>query len=149
MSAPRPLRLELSPSSAFAAVIVILHLAAAACVVLVVPGFAGAALGGLLLALGVASAWDRALLRGRRSQHAIEIPASGQACVLLRNGERLAAEAVGGKGVNRLWVALRTGSPWRRSVLVTGGMLQDGEFRLLRLWARWGRLPVAPWQLPG
>jgi hypothetical protein len=51
--------------------------------------------------------------------------------------------------VTRYWVALDTGAPMRRSVLVTAGMLQPGPFRLLRLWALWGRVPgVAPGQVP-
>jgi hypothetical protein len=38
--------------------------------------------------------------------------------------------------------------PMRRTILVTGDMLRAEEFRRLRLWALWGRLPrVAPEQL--
>jgi hypothetical protein len=140
-------RLEITPSKAFAAVILCLHLAAAACAALVVPGAAGAALGILLLALGAASAWQHALLRGARSQQAFEILASGEGRVILKNCELVPARPVGGIGISRYWVALRTGAGYR-DLLVTRNMLSAGDFRLLRLWARWGRLPgVAPLQL--
>ena len=39
--------------------------------------------------------------------------------------------------------------PGARHLLVTSDMLGGAQFRLLRLWARWGRLPVAPGQLGG
>ena len=152
----RSLRVELSPSHAFAAAIAALHLAAAACALLVMPEAIGFALGALLLALGAASAWQRALLRGARSQRAIEILPSGEARVILANAESMRVEPVTGMGVNRYWVALKVGtavSPaggpaWRRSVLVTGDMAEGGKFRQLRLWALWGRVPgVAPGQL--
>ena len=52
-----------------------------------------------------------------------------------------ALAALGGEGEAR--------ETWRRSLLVAAGMLPPESFRLLRLWARWGRLPgVAPLQLP-
>jgi len=45
-------------------------------------------------------------------------------------------------------VALAVAAPYRRALLVTPGMLPPESFRLLRLWALWGRLPgVAPRQL--
>jgi hypothetical protein len=51
--------------------------------------------------------------------------------------------------VTRHWVALRLRSRKRRSLLVAGGMLSEEPFRLLRLWALWGRMPgVARRQLP-
>jgi len=50
--------------------------------------------------------------------------------------------------VARHWVALRLRSPTRQAFLATSGMLPADSFRLLRLWARWGRLPaVASGQL--
>jgi hypothetical protein len=139
----------LSPSRRLAAAILAMHAAAAGSVAAVVPGFAGAALAALLVALGTASAWDRALLRGRRSPRAIEIRGSGEAVVVFASGKTAAARALHGTGVTRHWVALDTATPMRRSVLVTAGMLRPGPLRLLRLWALWGRTPgVAPGQLP-
>ena len=143
------MRLELSPSRWFATAILATHAVAAGSIVAVAPGPAGGALAALLVALGAAAAWDRALLRGRRSPRAIEIRGSGEALVVFADGSTAAAKAVHGSGVTRSWVALAAGSLTRRSLLVTSGMLQAGPFRLLRLWAVWGRVPgVASGQLP-
>ena len=147
-SAAPSVRLELSPAPRFAAAVLAVHAAAAACILAVVAGWQGVALALLLPALGAAAAWDRALLRGAQSPKAIEIPGSGKARVVFADGETAAVEALRGIGVNRHWVALRCGSPARRGVLVTAGMLRPGPFRLLRLWALWGKLPgVASRQL--
>ena len=106
----------------------------------------------LILTLGGVSAWDRALLRGLRSPRAIEIPALGTAVValvVLANGETVAVRAVRGIGVTRHWVALGPLSLTGRGVLVTAGMLEPATFRILRLWALWGRTPgVASGRLP-
>ena len=130
--------------------ILILHLAAALCFLTVMTAWLGIAAGLLMLGLGIAAAWDRALLRSRRSPAVIEIRSSGEAICLLANGDSVAVEAQGGSAVTRYWVALRLRSPLRSSLLVTAGMLPGGSFRLLRLWALWGKLPrVAQQQLPG
>ena len=104
----------------------------------------------LIFALGCASAWDRALLRGLRSPRAIEIQAAGTAVVVLASGERVAVRAVRGVGVTRHWVALAPLSLLAgRSVMVTTGMLGPASARILRLWALWGRMPgVASGQRP-
>jgi len=138
----------LSPSRRFAAAVLAVHLAAAASLLAVVTGWQGIALAILLPALGVVSARERALLRGAHSPKAIEIQVSGEALLVFANGDSAAAEPSRGIGVNRYWVALKCGSPPGRGVLVTAGMLGPEPFRLLRLWALWGRLPgVAPRQL--
>jgi hypothetical protein len=134
-------RLVLSPCIRFAVAILGVHLAAAACLLAVVPGWQGLALAVLVPALGACSARDRALLRGARAARAVEILRSGEARLVFADGATRAAEAVRGIGVNRHWVALKCGSPARRGMLVTGGMLAPGPFRLLRLWALWGRVP--------
>jgi len=127
--------------------ILILHVTAAHCFLTILTGWLAGVAALLVLSLGMAAAWDRALLRTGRSPAAIEISASGKAVCLFSNGDSAALEALGG-GVTRHWVALRLRSPWRRSVLVAAGMLPPESFRLLRLWALWGRLPgVAPLQL--
>lgn len=147
-SAVPSVRLELSPSPRFAAAVLAVHAAAAACILAVLAGWQGVALAILLPALGAAAAWDRALLRGAHSPKAIEIPGSGEARVVFADGRSAAAGPLRGIGVNRHWVALSCGAPARRGVLVTAGMLQPGPFRLLRLWALWGKLPgVASRQL--
>jgi hypothetical protein len=46
-------------------------------------------------------------------------------------------------------VSVPLGAASRRTLLVTADMAGEREFRLLRLWALWGRLPgVASGQLP-
>ena len=148
-SSVRPLRLELSPSGGFAAIVLAVHVAAAACVLAVLTGWQGLALAILLPSLGLFSAWDRALLRGAHSPRAIEIQGSGKALLVFANGDTAAVEPVHGIGVNRHWAALKCASAARRGVLVTGGMLRPEAFRLLRLWALWGKVPgVASRQLP-
>jgi hypothetical protein len=136
-------RLALSPSWSLAAAIVALHAAAAAAVVFTWGNPGGYALGAALVALGLAAAWARALLGSRRSVVAIV----GDR-VELRNGEQLTI-AARPRHVNRLLVTLPLSArPVRRTILVTRDMLGAEEFRRLRLWALWGKLPgVAPEQL--
>jgi hypothetical protein len=138
------LRLVLSPSPAFAAVIVVLHAAAGVCAFLVIGGPVGAALGTLLAALGMAAAWSRALLGSARSVRALEI--GGDALVLeLASGQRIVSAVPQRCYVSRLAVIL----PLSKVVLVSGDMLHPAEFRRLRLWALWRKLPaVARKQLP-
>ncbi|TMH90623.1 MAG: hypothetical protein E6H44_06820 [Betaproteobacteria bacterium] len=148
MSGSRSLRLRLSPSPAFAAALVALHACAALCVLLVLPSFPGGALAICLLALGLAAAWSRALLRSASSVRAIEIEAGG-ASFELAGGERIAAQLTRRRYVNRFMVALPVQGRLRRTVLVTLDMLGEESFRMLRIWALWGKLPqVAPQQLP-
>jgi hypothetical protein len=131
------LRLVLAPSRALAALIVALHAAAGAAAFVVLPGAAGAALGALLLALGIAAARSRALLRGRRSPRALEI--RGESLVVeLAGGARIEAAHPGRCHVSRLAVIL----PLAGTVLVTADMLGAAEFRRLRLWALWRKLPA-------
>jgi hypothetical protein len=145
-------RLELSPSWILASVVVALHAAAASSVFIVMPALGGTALAAALLALGLAAAWSRALLRSKASVRALEL-SGPQITLELRSGERLAAELAGHRHVNRFMVTLPVRRPVRRTILVTGDMLKAEEFRRLRLWALWGKLPphlvsVAPKQLP-
>ena len=148
MNSAQPVRLALSPCGKLAMLILLLHTVAALCFLTILTGWPAAIAAALVLALGVAAAWDRALLRAGRSPRTIEIRPSGEAVCLFAEGDSAAVEARGG-GVTRYWVALRLRSRWRRSLLVAAGMLPPESFRRLRLWALWGRLPgVAPWQLP-
>jgi hypothetical protein len=141
------LRLELAPSRAMAVLIVVLHAIAAACVMAVLPGPWGAALGAALLALGLASAWTRALLRSGSSVRALELEGS-EATLELASGRRLAAKVSERRYVSSVAVALPLGRPLRRTVFVSRDMLGAESFRLLRIWALWGKLPgVAAKQL--
>lgn len=142
------LHLDLRPSWRLAALIAGLHGLAGCCVLAVSPDLPGAVLGALLVALGVTAAWDRALLRGRRSPRSLCISEGSSAQVELSDGTRLTVGA-GSRTVNRFLVSVPLGGLVRRSVLVTADMLDPEAFRLLRLWALWGRLPgVASAQLP-
>ena len=123
------------------------HAAAAAALWLVLPGIAGAALAVAFLALGAAAAWSRALLRAASSVRAIEL---GGATPIFRlgDGTEVAAPVAARRYVTRYVVALPLGRPLRRTLLVSADMLRREEFRRLRLWALWNRLPgVAPKQL--
>ena len=140
-------RLALSPSWTFAAVILVLHCAAAGALLAVLPGLAGAALAGGFVLLGVAAAWARALHGSGASVRALEL--SGNEIVLeLKDGRRVPAELGPSRHVSRFMVTLPVRRPMRRTILVARDMLGGEEFRRLRLWALWGRLPrVAPEQL--
>jgi hypothetical protein len=141
-------RFLLSPSWTFAAAILLLHAAAGAAVYAVLPGIAGGALAVAFVGLGAAAAWARALLRSSLSVTVIELASTGMT-LELRNGERLAAALAERRHVSRWMVTLPLVRPVRRTILVTRDMLAPDEFRHLRLWALWGRLPkVAFKQLP-
>ncbi len=111
------------------------------------PGIAAALLALALFLLGLAAAWSRALLRSRSSVHSLEI--TGPALTLeLTGGDRISAQVAERRYVSRLAVTLPLRRP-RRTLLVTADMLPAAEFRRLRIWALWGRLPgVAAAQLP-
>ena len=93
------------------------------------------------LGLGLAATWDRALLRGPRAVQAIEPTGPQVAIVELRNGERLSIRVSGRRSVNRFWLSLPVRMSARRRLLVTADMLEPEEFRALRLWAIWGKVP--------
>jgi len=140
-------RLELAPSRWLTAGILLAHLAAAGAVSLVLPGWTGGLLAVALIALGAAAAWGRALLRSAASVRAIEIGESVPVFELA-SGDRLAAEVAARRYVTRYVVALPLGRPLSRTLLVTADMLGAEEFRRLRIWALWNRLPrVAAKQL--
>ncbi|HEU4529626.1 MAG TPA: protein YgfX [Steroidobacteraceae bacterium] len=139
-------RLELSRSWALAAAILLLHGAAAASILTILQGAAGIALAAAVLLLGIAAVWGRALHGSSVSVRAIEL--SGNEITLeLQDGRRLRAELSASRHVSRIIVTLPVHRPVRRTVLVTRDMLRAEEFRRLRLWALWGKVPVASKQL--
>ena len=143
------LRLDLRPSWRLACLIVGLHGLAGASILVISVEPPALALAALLAALGGASAWDRALLRGRSSPRALVVAAGGGPGIELANGTRCPV-GTGPRAVNRFIVTLPLEGAARRSVLVARDMLDPAGFRLLRLWALWGRVPgVASKQLPG
>jgi hypothetical protein len=136
------------PSRGYAALLLLIHALAAACLLTVLTGWTGIAAALLITALGAVTAWDRALLRSARSPCAIELGRSGEGRCVLRSGTSVALQNRGGARVTRYWVALHTTTGVRRGLLLPAGMLRPGDARLLRLWALWGRLPgVAAGQL--
>ena len=144
-------RLVLARSWILAGVVVVLHAAAAASILTFLQGVAGIALSAAALMLGIAAAWARALHGSRASVRAIEL--SGNEMALeLNDGRRCDAVELGAsRHVSRFLVTLPVRRPLRRTVLVTRDMLGGEEFRRLRLWTLWGKLPrqrgVAPEQL--
>jgi hypothetical protein len=145
---PRRLRVELAPSPLLAITLIALHAAAALSVLAVMPGAAGWLLAALLLALGIAAAWSRALLRSAASVRVLELTGP-KLEVQLASGESFPAEVAERRYVGRFVVALPLRSPVRRTILVTADMAGGDLFRRLRIWALWGRLPsVAAKQLP-
>jgi hypothetical protein len=144
----RRLRVEFAPSPLFAIAIVTMHAVAAFCILTVTPGVPGLLLAVLLVALGIATAWSRALLKSRSSVRAIELTGSKLA-IELASGESFPAEVASRRYVGRFMVTLPLRQPVRRTLLITQDMLDGDLFRLLRIWALWGRLPaVAAEQLP-
>jgi hypothetical protein len=132
--------------------LIVAHGAAASAAYVAVPGAMAALLAALLLVLGFAAAWSRALLRDAGAVRAIEIGAP-QPVFELAGGARFSAEVAPRHYVSRRLVILPVVRPFRRTLLVTGDMLPPQEFRRLRIWALWNRLPsqrhgVAAKQLP-
>jgi hypothetical protein len=127
--------LHLRPSRALAAALVVAHAAAGLAVFLLAKDVLGAVLGAALLALGIAAAWSRALLRGRAAVRSLE----------------LSREAFAGRPGRRYVSRFLDTLPLRgRTLLVSADMLEPREFRHLRIWALWGELPaVAGEQLVG
>ncbi len=123
-----------------------MHACAGLAALNVVPGVAGYALAAALLGLGLAAAWSRALLKARSSVRVLELGGEG-AAIELADGARFAAPVSPRRYVSRFAVALALGAPAARTVLVTRDMLDADSFRALRIWALWGKLPVAPKQL--
>jgi hypothetical protein len=144
-------RLQLRSSPLLAAGILGAHLAAGIAVYAVVHGPAAVLLAIALVALGAAAAWSRALLRSPASVRAIQLGGE-QPVFELAGGESLSAPVGDRRYVTRFVVALPASKPLSRTLLVTADMLAPREFRRLRLWALWNRLPsgsgnVAPAQL--
>jgi uncharacterized membrane protein len=147
LSGAPTLNLELSPSRGFAAIIVTVHAAAAACVAAVLPGITGALVAVLLLALGIFTALDRALLRRSHSVRTLLIEGPHGLGLVTANGRRFDVPVGNRRHVSRLAVILPVRHTMRRTIVVTRDMLDRESFRKLRLWALWGRVPSAAGEL--
>ncbi|MGH8688028.1 MAG: protein YgfX [Burkholderiales bacterium] len=135
------LRLELRESRALAATLAVLHGGAAACVAISWPGLGGSVLAAAFVAGGAWAAWSVALLRRPASVRAIELGEEHAAVLELADGRRLQSRIALRRNVNRWWVTLPVRGA-RRTILVARGMLAPEDFRRLRLWALWGRVPA-------
>jgi len=142
VSAPAASQFRLAPSRTLALLIVVAHSAAAAALLLVAKESpAGWALAVLIVALGAATAWDRALLRGTRSIRAFVLAGPDSIELELTGRRRLSARLSPQRWVGARLVILALRAPRRSSLLITGDMLDPEAFRRLRLWALWGALP--------
>jgi len=130
-------RFALLPSWFLAAAILGLHAAAAAATLIALPGWAGGALAAALAALGLSAAWSRALLRSPQSPRALVLNEKGIE-LETANGRIFSAPRGESRHVSRFMVTLPVSG---RTILVTRDMLGGEEFRRLRIWALWGRLP--------
>jgi len=143
LSGERTLSIHLSPSRGLAATIVAVHGGAAVCAGALVAGVPGICLGVLIAGLGFAAAWDRALLRGRRSARVLQIGLGDCVTLELASGERVALRISPRRFVSGLVVILPGIPSMHRTIVVARDMLNPDAFRALRLWALWGRVPDA------
>lgn len=141
MSIERRLSVELSPSGALAGTVVAIHALAGTCAALALPEPGGPVVALLLAALGLAAAWDRALLRGRKSVTSMVIEGPASLRVRTRDGSETEVRAAGRKHVSRLAVIVPVRGSMRRTIVVVRDMLDAESFRRLRLWALWGKVP--------
>ncbi|MGQ0511569.1 MAG: hypothetical protein ACT4P9_13255 [Betaproteobacteria bacterium] len=153
MNGASPVNLTLSPSPGFAVAILAVHAAAAVCLwLLPLPGPLATVLATLVVALGAAVSWDRALLAARGSVIGIELSGPAAAVLRLRDGRRVPSAVGPVRFVSRFCVSLPVRAPLRRSLVVTTSMLKPESFRILCLWALWDRVPdpsrVVSRQLP-
>jgi hypothetical protein len=117
------------------------HAAAGACAGLLLSGVAGICLGVLLAGLGLAAAWDRALLRGRRSVRVLQAAGEDKLTLELADADVISIRIARRRYVGRLGVILPAAASMRRTIVVARDMLDPETFRALRLWALWGRIP--------
>ncbi len=143
MSIERRLSVELSPSSILAGVVIGIHALAGTCAALALPWPGALAAALLLPALGLAAAWDRALLRGRKSVTGMVIEGPASLRLKTRDGGETKVLAADRKHVNRLAVIVPVRGSMRRTIVIVRDMLDAESFRRLRLWALWGKVPGA------
>ena len=133
---------RLLPSRRIARLIVIAHVGAALALLTVAHAWAsGWAVAALLVALGLATAWDRALLRARGSVRAFSLEGPHEVLLALQGQGRARSRVGARRWVSARLVVLPLALPGRRALCVAGDMLGAEDFRRLRLWALWGRLP--------
>lgn len=132
---------QLTPSRRIATFVVCAYGASAAALLAVSADAIGWVLAALMVALGIATAWDRALLRARRSVRGFELQGPDRIVLEFSPNERLASRVGSRRWVSTHLVTLPIAAPFRRTLLVADDMLDPDAFRRLRLWALWGQLP--------
>ncbi len=136
---------QLTPSRRIALFIVLAHGASAAALLTLASDAIGWMLAALIVALGIATTWDRALLRARRSVRGFEVQGADRIVLEFSGGQQRASPVGSRRWVSAHLVALPLAAPGRRTLLIADDMLDPDAFRRLRLWSLWGRLPgVAP-----
>lgn len=136
------MRFRLLPSGRMALLIVLAHVGAAAALLTVVQGaLSGWILAALLVGLGLATAWDRALLRAGRSVRGLQVDGPDDIVLDLARDGRVKARVGARRWVSAGLLLLPIAAPRRATLLIGWDMLDPEDFRRLRLWALWGRLP--------
>jgi len=137
------MRFRLLPSGRMALLIVLAHGGAAAALLTVAyDSVVGWMLAALLVALGFMTAWDRALLRARASVRGLVVDGPDDIVLELARSGRVKARVGARRWVSAALVLLPIGLPRRATLLVGWDMLDPEDFRRLRIWALWGRLPA-------
>lgn len=132
---------QLTPSRRIAVVIGLAHGTSAAALLTLSSDAIGWILAALIAALGIATAWDRALLRARRSVRGFELQGADGIVLEQSRNDRLVSRVASRRWVSARLVALPIAAPVRRTLLIADDMLDPDDFRRLRLWALWGQLP--------
>ena len=139
MSPPAPpaLRLTLTPAPAWAALIVVVHAAAALAALIWLPALGAAA---VCLGLGL-SAWrgaSAAMLHGPHAVRAVSLGPDGAATYVDGHGEWRAASVGGAATIGPRFAVLRLRDGRdRRDLVLLPGSLRADELRRARTWIRW------------
>lgn len=142
MTTANAMHFRLLPSRRIALLIVLAHVGAALALLTVAHAWvSGWVLAALLVALGFATAWDRALLGARGSVREFSLEGPHEVLLGLRGRGRVRSRVAARRWVSARLVVLPLALPTRGALLVAGDMLGAEDFRRLRLWALWGRLP--------
>ena len=137
------LSVSLRPSFILAAILVIVHGAAIAVILMVTmpPWLALLAIAALVINLGV-SIWRNALTRGANAVVDVEIASDTALNIRTRRGEWLECEVRGDTYVAWFLTVLnlrQIGTGKRLSVAILPDAIDAEDFRRLRVWLRWHR----------
>ncbi len=141
MFATDSITIDLEPAPAYAAVLMMLHAAAAGAPALAgLPWWAVVPFGAVVMARGVRVAWRDALRRGSASVRRVEVRADGGATLWLRDGREVGVRHGPDTWSTTGFVMLDLrggGAGVPRGLLVTG--VDAAALRRLSVLLRWGR----------